>query len=333
MLFGMIPALLSGFLLTASSNWTRKSPLKGTKLMAFVFLWIFVRIIMFWQPSIFMVYFASPVYVFTLTVIMFRILRGNRNQVMITLLLSLMLVSNILYLYAGINLDEQFKFYALCFTQTWIFYFLFIFSGRLIPFFTNSWAGKMIVKPTTNLDKAVIILVGVSFISQILEHHDNYYFMGLNVVLFLMLFYRAYRFYNKLIWKEPMLYFLHLAHLWLGIYFLINVLENSFFDLGIGLASLHALVAGALALFSIGIMSRVSLGHTGRKIKASLLIHLAYLCVFLGALLRVFLPMLRQELIDSSLHYSMGFWTLGFILFLIRFAPIYWKPRADLQFS
>ena len=50
MVFGFTAALLGGFLLTASANWTQTVPYRGAPLVFLVLVWLFERCIYFFSP-------------------------------------------------------------------------------------------------------------------------------------------------------------------------------------------------------------------------------------------------------------------------------------------
>src|SRR4029079_6389048 len=45
MVFGFLPAVITGFLLTAIPNWTARPPIRGYELMLFVLLWLAGRLL------------------------------------------------------------------------------------------------------------------------------------------------------------------------------------------------------------------------------------------------------------------------------------------------
>ena len=76
----------------------------------------------------------------------------------------------------------------------------------------------------------------------------------------------------------------------------------------------------------VAVMTRASLGHTGRDLTASPMTTAAYLCVTVGALLRLaaslgFGPYL------VILNVAGGFWGTSMLLFVIAYGPILWRPR------
>jgi uncharacterized protein involved in response to NO len=96
-----------------------------------------------------------------------------------------------------------------------------------------------------------------------------------------------------------------------------------------GTAPLHALTAGAIGLLTLGMMSRVSLGHTGRPLQVGAATTAAYIAVLLGALVRVFGAGFFPEYYVALLTVAGVLWSLGFGIFVIQYAPILARPRSD----
>jgi uncharacterized protein involved in response to NO len=92
---------------------------------------------------------------------------------------------------------------------------------------------------------------------------------------------------------------------------------------------LHTLMVGGLGVVGLGIMTRVSLGYTGRNIEADKAISFAYLCVVLGALIRISIPFFWPEHYVTSLYFAVIIWTLGFLIFLVKFWTMLMTPRPD----
>jgi len=85
-----------------------------------------------------------------------------------------------------------------------------------------------------------------------------------------------------------------------------------------------------VGLMTMAMMSRVALGHTGRNIKdSSPWLKLAFAAIGTSALFRVVLPLLVMERYTSWVIISALFWTVGFAIFLVIYAPILCKPRVD----
>ena len=329
LLFGMIPALLTGFLLTASANWTHSKPLSGWPLVLLVCVWVGSRIVFWIQPNAWSLYLFGPANLALLLIYLIYKLRGNRNVYILPWFILILIASNIAYIHSSVGSGSDFREESLYGVQAAVFLFMHLFSGRLIPFFTNSRFKKQLVSATPTLDLMITILGVLFFITMISNLSGMFIFPFHCAFIIGLLCARAYHLFSKESLKEPMVLCLHLAHLWLPLYFLISFLELRFENLNIGRPALHSLLVGGMALFSYSIMTRASLGHSGREIKTTKLLTLGFIFMFVGALLRVFLPIISGSLFEVHLHYSMGFWTLGYLFFLIKFTPIYLKPRLE----
>lgn len=120
-----------------------------------------------------------------------------------------------------------------------------------------------------------------------------------------------------------------MAHFWLPLFMALKALEQIRPEYAIGLPAYHALYTGGIGMFGVSIMGRASMGHTGRPIKSSMVMVMIFFFINLGAMLRVFQPLVSQEMTGVMTHTSMGFWTFGFVLFLFKFLPNYLTPKLD----
>lgn len=125
---------------------------------------------------------------------------------------------------------------------------------------------------------------------------------------------------------------LHVGFLWAGVAFALYgvaglaALAGS--DWSAGYAPVHALGIGFFATMLIGMASRVSLGHSGRKLEADALIWGLFWTVQGVAAVRV-LPDLAPFLPAAMITLAGLLWLLVFGLWAWKFAPMYWRPRVD----
>ena len=93
-------------------------------------------------------------------------------------------------------------------------------------------------------------------------------------------------------------------------------------------AAIHALTAGAIATMILAVMTRATLGHSGRDLRAGPATTILYILVTLGAVLRVTAPL---GFIDYTLgmEVSAVAWGGAFLVFLLAYGPILFAPRAD----
>lgn len=126
--------------------------------------------------------------------------------------------------------------------------------------------------------------------------------------------------------REPILLILHIGYGWLV--FALFMLAGSALDEGIPVSgALHALTAGAIGTMTLAVMTRASLGHTGREITADRWTIAAYAFVNAGAAFRVAAP-LAGEWYPHLLACGGALWSAAFLVFAVRYAPVLWGPRV-----
>ena len=127
--------------------------------------------------------------------------------------------------------------------------------------------------------------------------------------------------------KKPMVWILHFAYAWIVLALALRALAA--FDLmPAGLAT-HALTVGAIGGLTLGMMTRTSLGHTGRPLQAGRADVFCYVTIQLAALTRVFLPLAFPSLYLQAIIGSSLLWSAAFGVFTIAYWPILSRPRAD----
>ena len=124
-----------------------------------------------------------------------------------------------------------------------------------------------------------------------------------------------------------MLWVLYLGYSWLVIGFFLHALA----DLALidRLQAVHAFTAGAIGTFTIGMMARVSLGHSGRRIEALPWMSAAFSLVFAAAFFRVLMPLLWPDFTDWFIIAAAVCWSLAFAIFGLRYSAILMRPRTD----
>jgi uncharacterized protein involved in response to NO len=127
--------------------------------------------------------------------------------------------------------------------------------------------------------------------------------------------------------RVPLLWILHLAYGWIPLGFLLLAL--SALGLVPSSAAFHALSVGAIAGLIIGMITRTTLGHTGRLLKAGRMEVIMYALIQIGALLRVVAAFNLHGFYQTGLVLSAVCWTLAFILYVMVYAPYLMRARID----
>ena len=127
---------------------------------------------------------------------------------------------------------------------------------------------------------------------------------------------------------HAILWILHVGHAWLvlgfgllGLAGISGAIPSS--------AGFHSLTAGAIGTMVLGVMSRVSLGHTGREITAGRTTIVAYGLVILGGAMRVMAPLAPGAFQSNLFLLSGGTWALAYLIFILTYAPLLLRPRVD----
>ena len=210
-----------------------------------------------------------------------------------------------------------------------------IVAGRIIPNFTAGWLrqnGRAPLRPSPRwLDHLALALTVASFAAGMIPVPPVWAspaFAALALGAAAAHAARMSGWRSKETAREPILWVLHLGYAWLVIGFLCraaslltSVLPET--------AALHAFTVGVVGTLALGVMSRASLGHTGRPLTLAPAIPWAYGLVSLAALVRILGPTLFPQTSGALLLLSGGLWTLAFLLFVAVYLPILTRPRGD----
>lgn len=324
MVFGFLPCVLTGFVLTALPNWTEAPPIQGRPLMQLVALWITGRwlIAIPWFP-LFIVAIVDGVFLVVVAGLVFREIVTERvwDRLPIGALISLFAFANIFF--HVLYLTERATGLAERMGLAIIMVLLALIGGRVTPSFTEDFMveKKLASRPASFslFDGLAILSIAIAAISWIFrpESHltGSLFFVAgvLNVI-------RLIRWKGWLTWQEPLVLILHAGYGWLGMALLL--LGGSILGSGLRVEdATHALTTGAVGVMTLAIMTRASLGHTGRVKRAGLLTFSLYVLVNLGAALRVFGPSIDLSF-DGTHVLAAVCWSGAYVVFAIGYGHI-----------
>jgi uncharacterized protein involved in response to NO len=202
-----------------------------------------------------------------------------------------------------------------------------VMARRVLPFFIEKGLGVPAVQNRAWLDVASLVLFLVFWVVDVWRP-DSVPVAALAVLLCLLHGMRLAGWYRPGLMRVPMLWVLFLAYLALVLGFALKAAVVLF---GVSpMLALHAFTYGGIGLFTLGMMVRVTLGHTGRSIQeppATVPVMFALLAT--GALVRVLLPLLDPANHILWIALAECFWILSFGLFLASFLPMLLQPRID----
>ncbi|MCY7280627.1 MAG: NnrS family protein [Sphingomonas bacterium] len=330
MLFGFVGAVIAGFLLTAIPNWTGRLPIAGKPLAALAGLWLVARIaVLFsaitgaWTAAVLDVgFFMVLVFVGAREVLKTK----NRNLAIVGVLLLFGIADALDHAAAnGVIRDNGIGIRA---GIALVVLMISLIGGRITPSFTRNWMIKQGIVdrlPTQpgQFDILVIASTALAMLGWVLVPGDSK--VGAMILIAaLMQLLRLARWGGLRARRDPLVLILHVGYAWIPVGLLLLGLKTT----GLAVpqsAAIHALTAGAMATMILAVMTRASLGHTGRELKANGATIAIYILITAGALVRLgtaFQPAYNT----ASMVLAGSAWGAALLLFLIAYAPVLWEP-------
>lgn len=325
MLFGFAAAAICGFLLTAIPNWTGRLPVSGGRLLVLLALWAAGRAAMLAQPLIGPAATAvlDLAFLTTLSVIIGRELFSGRNwrNLPVLALISLFTLGNWLVHYESLGLADT-AAVGMRLSTFVLALLIAVIGGRIVPSFTRNWLarqGEEALPPAMNaLDKAALLALIILAIAEVFVPISQAT-AGWAVVTGLLLGLRLARWRGWAVRSKPLLWSMHLGYAWLAIA-LIMIGLAGLTPMVPPAAAIHALTVGAFGTMIVAVMTRATLGHTGRPLTAGLGTRAVFILVTIAALTRVIVPFLGEFEVPG-LWLAASAWTAAFGLFTILYYP------------
>jgi uncharacterized protein involved in response to NO len=200
-----------------------------------------------------------------------------------------------------------------------------LISTRVLPMFTRNTLGEPSIRSLPALDRAALATTLCAALAD-LTWGDAFATPWLCGAAALLVALRTRYWGSRAALRAPMLWILHLGHAWIAVGLLLKALTP--LAPVLGSSAIHAFTAGALGCLTLGMMARVTLGHTGRMIVASATTRAAFVAMLAAGVVRVAAPLVPLPYL-WVLGISAAAWALAFALFLREFAPMLVKPRVD----
>lgn len=329
MLFGFSTAIIAGFVLTASQNWSGIRGVHGVKLQLIVGVWLLARILIFCLPQANFITALVDLSFLPMTGFLlwpyFKDAELKTERVFF-LYFAMLMTGNALVHSESLSLTENTAIQGLSLGLHTIVLIILFIGGRVIPFFTESNISKSQPKTYPVIEISSHVSAWVFLLSQFFIRES-----ALSGIIALiagtMNFIRLIGWQVPRVRRVPIIWVLHVSYLWLVVGFFISGLA-SFGILPTSIA-IHSFTVGGLGTIIYGMITRVSLGHTGRRLQPSIWIVGGYVLLNLTAIIRVFFPLLFPSFYLLAIQTSAILWILTFIIFLWVYAPMLLSPRPD----
>ena len=327
MLFGYALAVIVGFLFTAGRNWANQPTPTGAALAAVAALWVAARLLVFTPYALAAAAFDTAFALAAAAGIAVPFVRsGNRRNYFFVALLLGMGLANLAFHLGMAGLIELPVQRGLQVGLDMVLFIMVVMGGRVIPMFTMNGVPGVICVRLPWLERLAPGSILLLLAADVACAPD----MVIGTIAAAAAAAHAAR---LILWRpwltlqQPMVWILHFAYGWIALALALRALATG--DLvPAGLAT-HALTVGAIGGLTLGMMTRTSLGHTGRPLQARGAEVFCYGAIQLAALVRVFLPLAFPSLYLLAIVGSGLLWSAAFGVFTISYWPILSRPRAD----
>ena len=329
MIYGYAVAVIAGFLLTAVRNWTGVATLSGRSLLLLFLLWTGARIcFVFFDSLVMLAGVFDTVFSIMLLVAVCRpviIVRQWKQMAVVSKLVLILMFNG--FFYCGVfGWIEQGVYWGIYGGLYLVLGLILTMGRRVIPAFIESGVdGYAALFNSRSLDVSSMLLFLGFFISEVFL---NYPLLSnwLAFLLFIVNTVRLIGWHTAGIWRKSLLWSIYLSFWFICLGFLIFAVADV---AGISkYLAIHAFAYGGIGLITIGMMSRVALGHTGRKVsEPPASAALAFSLLIAGAVVRVILPIVSMAYYDIWIGLSQLLWIIAFVIFVITYMPILIKPR------
>jgi uncharacterized protein involved in response to NO len=331
LIFGYVAVVLCGFLFTAIPNWTGRLPVSGWPLAGLVLLWLAGRVAMLtaappYLPLAAVIDIAFLVVVLLVAVREIAAGRNWRNLRVVVLVLWLA-AGNVFFHVTVIG--GQSPDVAIRVSLGAVIVLITLMGGRLTPSFTHSWLkrrGAVPLPPSFSRIDGVAIGGAVVGVAAWIVFPEGTPTAVLALAAAALLAMRLVRWRGWMVWREPLLFVLHAGYAFLAVGFTLAAASALWSAEMPQAAAVHAWTVGAIGTMTLAVMTRASLGHTGRELAANGGTTGIYIAIIAAAVLRIgaaFAGGAAPALLSAA-----GLaWALAFLGFLAVYGPILARPR------
>ncbi len=332
LIYGYVPAIVAGFLLTAVPNWTGRLPVVGTRLAILFCFWIAGRIAIFFSDWIGAGLAAAVDLSFLAMlglVITREIVAGKSlHNLKVLAGVALLLIGNALFhleAVAGIGDGHGTRLGIAA-----AILLIMLIGGRIIPSFTRNWLARLgpgrLPVNFGRFDVMVMFASAAALASWVIAAHPAAT-TGLALAAAVLNVARLGRWAGERTAAEPLVLILHVAYAFVPVGFFLLGLASHQPGIVAPSGALHAWTTGAIGVMTLAVMTRASLGHTGRPLTATHSILFVYIAAVAAALSRIAAAF--DVLREPMLYLAATAWILAFSGFVVIFARPMLQRRGE----
>ena len=329
MLYGFLPAIVTGFLLTAIPNWTGRLPIQGMPLLVLVIVWLAGRAAVTFSADIGWLTAAIIDVGFLVLVIAAaarEIIAGNNwRNLRVIVMVTLLLIGNVAFhLEAHVNGSAE---YGARIGMAAVVLLLTVIGGRIIPSFTRNWLARenpgRLPVPFGKFDGAIILFSAAVLALWIAQPSGKITAAALAAAGVLHIV-RLARWAGDRTWRDRLVLILHVGYAFVPFGFLLA--GAAAIDLVPADTGTHAWMVGAAGTLTLAVMTRASLGHTGSALNASAMTQAIYAAVVIAALARI-CASLHPDWSEPLLQIAVLGWVVAYFGFAAVYGPLLIRTR------
>jgi len=334
MLFGYTMAVVAGFLLTVEKYWLGKNIDRKSILLTLVILWIATRVSIFLTLITNIPYEIGAIldclFMIVLTIrVAYPIISARAwDKMGLVAHIAIIAAANVVF-YLGLSGVISNGQYLGVYSALYLVISIILLMGRrMIPIFIrNGLEFKFEPKNWRVIDILSLVFFVLFFI------YDLFFTSPITVsiisgILAIIYSIRLFGWYSNKIWSKPLLWVLFVAYSWIAVGFTLKFL-SLYFNI-FGFLSLHSFTYGGIGIITMGFMSRVILGHTGRNVfEPPKILFWIFSILFAGAIVRVFFPLIDITRYQIWIGASQLLWILSFLIFAVVYLPMLFRPSIE----
>ena len=334
MIFGFITAAIAGFLLTAVPSWTGHRGFAGMPLMLLTIAWLSGRVafalmgVLPWSVIVIVELAFLPALMAVVGPSLLRTISRNTPLLFVLLILW---IADVVFMFGLWKGDATIVTAALRGGLDLVLVLVTVIGGRIVPAFTGNALkarGLAVNMRNNRIVEYLVISAMIAYaISDIVDPTGRYTAAVAALAATLQLW-RLSRWHGLKTGTQPIVWILHVGYLWLPVGLSLKAIYI-FAGAAWAVHWLHALGAGAAATMILAVMTRASLGHTGRALVVPKAIAVAYGLLVASVAVRVFGFSLTPLGYQATIFVAGALWLVSFSIYVLVYTPILLGPRAD----
>jgi uncharacterized protein involved in response to NO len=327
MVYGFAIAIIVGFLYTAGRNWTGLWTPRRGQLATIALLWVAGRAAMLLAHPLLAAlvdFLFLPIAAMPLYSVMKR--SGNRRNYFLVALLGLLALGNLGFHAARLGWLAVSPLHMVHAAIMIIVIIESAIGGRVIPMFTAN--AVRTARPVVNerRDRITLALTAGAGVVWALALPGPFV-AGVAAAAAAAQLTRLAGWKPFYTLRTPLLWILHASYAWLALG--LALLAMAALGLVTSSAAFHVLAVGSMSGLIIGMITRTTLGHTGRMLKAGGSETAMYLLMQAGVAARLLAAVGPAGLRDAALAVSATCWSVAFVGYIVVYGPYLIRARID----